>query len=457
MKKLKRSLNYLRLNLRHKDFLEKYHALKTNQYLSYTDNKKRELFKLNNLLTHAYNHVPYYNKLFKELNIINDDRVMFSTIEELSKIPTLTKDIIRFEKENIYSSDIKERESYKNSSGGSTGEPLSFMQDTQYAMSNRLSTQLAFSWNGCEPYDDKVIIWGAERDTFEGKKPLKDILKDFYQNVLVLNSFSLSEKDIRDYIKILNKQQPTLIKAYAQSIFEIAKFVKKNGIYVKKQNAIHLAAGTVYESMRELIEEVFGCKAYNYYGSREVGSIASECSEQNGLHIMMEHTIVEILNEKNEPCKYGEQGEIVVTTLSNYTMPLIRYKIGDIGVFQEYDECKCGCSYPKLEKVVGRTTDIFKTVSGSIVVPEYFIHLIGVVGNKGNIKLFQVVQESLDRVVIKIVKDGELEEENLFEIKEKIKLVMGKECSIIFEFVEEIPKTPTGKHRYTISHISNKG
>ncbi len=457
MKKLKRALNYLRLNLRHKDFLEKYYTLKKNQYLSYSDNKKRELSKLNNLLTHAYNHVPYYNKLFKELDIVNEDgKVMLLNTEELSKIPILTKDIIRLEKDNIYSDDITQRESYKNSSGGSTGEPLSFMQDAKYAMSNRLSTQLAFSWNGCEPYDDKIIIWGAERDTFEGAKPLKSILKDFYQNVLTLNSFSLSEKDMREYIKILNKQQPTLIKAYAQSIFEIAKFAKKNKIYVKKQNAIHLAAGTVYDSMKDLIEEVFGCKAYNYYGSREVGSIASECSEQNGLHIMMEHTIVEILNENNEPCKYGEQGEIVVTTLNNYSMPLIRYKIGDIGVLQEFTECKCGCSYPKLEKVVGRTTDIFKTLTGSVVVPEYFIHLIGVVNNKGSIKLFQVVQEALDKIIVKIVKDGEIKEEEILDIEEKIKLVMGKECSVIFEFVEEIAKTPTGKHRYTISNI-NKG
>ena len=387
------------------------------------------------------------------MDIVKDGRVNFSTINELSKVPCLTKEIIRFEKDNIYSDDISKRDSFKNSSGGSTGEPITIMQDSQYAMSNKVSTHLAFSWRGYEPYDDKIVIWGAERDTFEGKKPLKNILKDFYHNVLVLNSFSMSEKDMRDYIEILNRHQPKLIQAYAQSIFEIAKFAKKNNIYVKKQNAIHLGAGTVYAFMRNLIEEVFGCKAYNSYGSREVGPIASECSKQNGLHIMMEHTVVEVLNKKGEPCKYGEQGEIVVTTLNNYSMPLIRYKIGDIGILEEYTECKCGCSYPKLEKVVGRTTDIFKTVSGSVVVPEYFIHLIGVVNNRGSIKLFQVVQEALDRVVVKIVKDGEIKEEELSDIKEKIRLVMGKECEVVFEFVSEIAKTKTGKFLYTVSKV----
>ena len=134
-------------------------------------------------------------------------------------------------------------------------------------------------------------------------------------------------------------------------------------------------------------------------------------------------------------------------------MPLIRYKIGDIGIMQEYSDCICGYNYQKLQKVVGRTTDVFKTISGSIVVPEYFIHLIGVVCNKGNIKLFQVIQEKLDKIIIKIVKDGEILNIDLLEIEEKIKLVMGSECEIVFEFIENIPTTLTGKHRYTISNI----
>ena len=452
MKILKKSLNYLRLKLRHKDFLERYYILKKNQYLSYDDNQEKQLDKLNNLLTHAYNHVPYYHQLFKELDIISDDRVTFSSIDELSQIPILTKNIIRFEKENLYSDDIDKRDIYKNSSGGSTGEPLSFIQDSEYAMSNRLSTQLAFSWNGCEPYDDKVVIWGAERDIFDGKKSLKSYLLDIYYNRLVLNSFKMSEDDMREYISILNRTKPQLIKAYAHSIYEIAKFAKKNSIKVEPQQAIHLAAGTVYESMRVLIEEIFSCKAYNYYGSREVGSIASECQAQNGLHIMQEHTLVEIINSDGNPCKVGERGEVVVTTLHNYSMPLIRYKIGDIAILGDDRPCSCGCTYVKLEKVVGRTTDLFESKSGEKIDGEYFTHLFYF---RDWIEQFQVIQKSVDEIIIKIVKNSTKIEADLVDIERKIKMVMGEDCKVVFEYLKEIPRTITGKHRYTISTINN--
>lgn len=450
---IKKLLNYLRLNLRHKSFLKKYESIKENQYLSYDENQKKQLFALNKILTHSYNNVPYYREIFEGLDIVKEGKVDLVNLEELSKIPILTKEIIHTQKDKLYSNDFEERLSFINYSGGSTGKPVSFIQDADYAMANKVSTHLAFSWRGFEPYDSMLVLWGAERDTFEGKKPFKSYLKEFYHNKLILNSFKMSSKEMTDYIQVMNTHNPSFVKAYAQSIFELAKFAKENDIFVKQQKAIHLAAGTVYESMRETIEEVFSCKAYNHYGCREVGSIASECSAQSGLHIMIENVVVEVVDEEGNLCKHGEQGEIVVTTLNNFSMPLIRYKIGDIGVFKEYEECPCGCTYPKLEKVLGRTTDIFKTSTGSIVVPEYFIHLIGVVHNRGNIKRFQVIQEELDKVIIKIVKGGDIPEEDLQEIKHKIKLVMGEECEVVFEFVQSISTTATGKFRYTISNL----
>lgn len=450
---IQKNLNYFRLNLRHKKFISKYKKIKKNQYLSIEDIKIQQLNSLNKLLTHAYNHIPYYHQILNEINIIKNNEVFLKSLDEITKLPILTKNILLEEKENLYSDDIANRESFKNTTGGSTGEPISFMQDKNYALDNKVNTQLALFWRGFELYDDMVVIWGAERDTFEGKKPLKSALKDFIQNKLVLNSFNMSEEDMRAYIKILNRGQPQLIKVYAQSIYEIAKFAKKNNIEVKKQKAIHLAAGTVYDFMRDTIEEVFQCKAYNHYGSREIGSIASECKSQDGLHIMVEQTFVEVLREDGTPCEYGEEGELYITTLNNYSMPLIRYKIGDMGILMQNTNCLCGCNYPKLEKVTGRVTDVFKTKEGSIVAAEYFIHLIGVVLNQGNIKNFQVVQKSLNKVVIKIVKIGNIKQNNINEIAEKVKLVMGKSCKVEFEFLESISQNKTGKYRYTISEI----
>jgi len=203
----------------------------------------------------------------------------------------------------------------------------------------------------------------------------------------------------------------------------------------------------------QYIEEVFQCKVFNHYGSREVGPIASECSAHDGLHIMMEHVLVEVINEKGEPCKPGEEGEIVVTSLSNYAMPLIRYKIGDIGIMQEYSPCSCGCNYPKLQKVIGRTTDLFLNTKGEKIDGEYFTHLFYF---RDWIEKFQFIQEDIDDITVKIVKKANPPQKELKEIEEKIKLVMGDRCKINYEFVDDIPKTKTGKFLYTISKITKK-
>lgn len=453
MFKIQKFLHYTFLNTRQRDMIKNYHNIKLLSNLSKEQNDNRQLNKLNKLLNHAYKNVPYYKSIFNDLFVVNDGRIALKSIKQLSEVPFLTKDIIRQEKSNLHAMDISERSSYKNTSGGSTGEPVVFMQDRYYQNNNLANFNLARSWRGVDSYGSTIYLWGAERDTFEGEKPFKEKVKDFILNSITLNTFTLSPEIIRRYIDILNREQPELIIAYVQSIYEMAKYAKENNIYVKKQKAIHAGAGTVYGFMRDEIEEVFQCKLYNHYGSREVGAIASECNAHDGLHIMMEHTLVEVVDKNGNLCKPGEEGEIVVTTLNNYSMPLIRYKIGDIGIMQEYETCECGCSYPKLQKVVGRTTDLFKTISGSSVMPEYFIHLIGVVCNRGNIKTFQVIQEKLDLIIVKIVKGDEVTEDNLDEIEDKIKLVMGKECKVIFDFVEGIPKTRTGKFLYTISKV----
>jgi len=451
---IQRGLNFARLNLRHKEFLKRYQEIKKNQYLPYNTIKQNQLNSLNNLLTHAYNHIKYYHEKFKDLDIVKNNKVVLESLDEITKLPILTKEIISQEGSNLYSDDIDKRGYFYNTTGGSTGEPTEFIQDREYVLSNKVNMQLSLSWMGFELYDDMIVIWGAIRDTFDGKKPFKKAFIDFTQNRLVLNCFNMSEDDMRLYIDILNKHQPKLIKAYTQSMYEMAKFAKENNILVKKQNAIHLTTGTVYPFMREIIEEVFQCKAYNHYGSREAGAIASECSMQDGLHIMAEHTFVEVLDENGNPCKYGEEGEIFITTLANYSMPLIRYRIGDRGILMDDKKsCSCGCNYPRLEMITGRVAEVFKTASGSIVLPEYFVFLIGVVLNKGFIKKFQVIQEELERVVIKIVKSKDIEKDNLLEIEEKIKIAMGENCKVEFEFVDDIPKTKTGKYQYTISKI----
>jgi len=447
---IKKLLRFAILNVKDRKIISRFHELKISQYKKKDELVNSQLIRLNDLLNHAYKNVPYYRNLIKDSGLVIDERVELINIEHLCVLPILTKDVIRKEKDKLYSTDIESRNAYRNTSGGSTGEPVVFKQDSNYLISNLANSYLAKFWRGAGLYDNTVVLWGAERDIFEGKKPFKLTIKDFLLNTLRLNTFVLSNENKRTYVQLLNKIKPKLVVSYVHSIYELAKYARKNGLEVKQQNAIHVAAGTVHSFMRKEIESVFSCRVFDHYGSREAGAIASECSAHKGLHIMMEHALVEVVDSRGKPCKPGESGDIVITTLNNYSMPLIRYKIGDVGVLSNESNCECGCNYPKLEKIIGRSTDLFKTSKGEDVDGEFFTHLFYFVEG---IKLFQVIQEEIDNITVKIVKDGEVSSRSLLEINKKIKMVMGETCKVRFEYVGDIPKTATGKYLYTISKI----
>jgi len=238
---IQKGLCFLRLNIspKQKTIINLYKKLETRSFDSKEDIEKRQLEKFNKLLDYSRKNVPYYKKTLKNIPNIRH-------LSDLSKIPILTKDIIRKEKENLYSKNIFKEDYYKNSSGGSTGEPVVFLQNEKYKISNMANFLLIKSWRNCSPYDATITIWGAERDILAGKKPFKEKLLDFQLNRIRLNSFKMSAKDMKKYIDILNTKKPKLIIAYVQSIYELAKFAKANNIHVERQQAIHAAAGTVY-------------------------------------------------------------------------------------------------------------------------------------------------------------------------------------------------------------------
>jgi phenylacetate-CoA ligase len=206
--------------------------------------------------------------------------------------------------------------------------------------------------------------------------------------------------------------------------------------------------------MQELIGNVFQCRVFNRYGSREVGSIACSCEKNEGLHVSVWNNYLEILDDNFRAVGPGGIGRIYVTNLNNYSMPLIRYQIGDIGIAAENHECSCGRKTPLIKGVMGRHMEVFKTKNGKIIPAEFFIHFIGVVYNEGYIRKFQVVQKSYEQIVIRAV-IGDMQKFN--ESKEKlvnsIKKVMGPDCRVDFEIVDEIQAYDSGKYLYTVSEL----
>lgn len=410
--------------------------------------------RLGALLRHAAEKVPYYKTLLRECHVIDEHgKVRF---ENFTRIPLLDRATLKKQYHSLISEDVSQRRWYENSSGGSTGEPVKFIQDRDHYDWESALKIFFDGWTGFKIGYPKVVLWGSERDLFYGKEPFNVRAGRFIRNDTFLNAFRMTPVAMASYVECINQVQPAQILGYAHALYELARFAEKYDHKLYSPKAIIATAGTLFPEMREAIERAYGAPVFNRYGSREVGDIACECEAHKGLHVALPTHYVEVLRNDGSPAHPGEDGEIVVTCLTNFAMPLIRYRIGDMGSWAEGD-CTCGRAWPRLREVSGRVMDAIICANGDSVTPTYFIRLMRLGNLTDQIDKFQVIQESVKHITISIVAKHKSEQlgKSLVDVKEKIKLVMGDDCQVEFNFVDDIPPSPSGKYRYVISKVQS--
>jgi len=419
--------------------------------LSQQEIKEYQEKKLEKLLLHAYQNVTYYTTILSEAGVIVDNKV---NLENFNKIPYLTKDIIRQNFSELKSSDLDSRKWYINHTGGSTGQPLEFLQDDEYKDWNFANKMYYCLKAGKDLGESEMKIWGSERDIIEAKTSIEQKIQFFLYGRIFENSFNLSEEVMEKIIKDIKEKSPKLIWGYVNSLYIIAKYINSNNIQIPRANAVLSTSGTLTESVREEIKRAFSSKVINVYGSREMGDIAFEEEEGSGLSILQHSHYLEVIKNGS-----NSLGDIVITCLTNYSMPLIRYKIGDVseGIIEESEETyaknKNYNGYLRLKNVVGREMSIFKKRNGECVPPEFFIHIVGVVYNNGFINKFQVIQKSYDLILVKIVLEKNKDDLMLEKIRTAIKKIMDPNCEVRFEFMEDIEDCKSGKYLYTICEV----
>lgn len=403
--------------------------------------------QLQKLILYAYKHTSYYRKVFDHIGLIKDGKVI---IEKYDKIPILTKEIIRCEGENLYSDEAERRGAYRNTSGGSTGEPVSFIQDKKYFSFNFGNKMLFGALNGKMPGERELKLWGSERDILEGSIGIKEKCINWCYNRFFLNSFVLTAELMQKYIDIINKEKPKQIWTYADSIYQMAKYVNEKKLIVYSPQNIISTAGMLYDEMRDEIALAFKeSNILDQYGSREVGAIGVEVGEKRGIRVFDHAVKVEVLDEENQISDNGE-GALLITNLTNYSMPLIRYYIGDTGEVSKNLEGYSG-SFSVLKKLTGRTNSHLKKEDGSIVHGEYVTHLFY---GREWIENFRVIQHSYKEVEFQIVikKSHQENKDELIVMKRDLEKVMGK-CQIEVNYLSEIPKLNSGKYQFVISEI----
>ena len=392
--------------------------------------------RLGRLLQHASQTTPYYRELLK------------TESPDISEIPPLEKQDVRDQLERLCSEAFSQKHRIKNATGGSTGTPLTFYQDRNYWNQRNLSVYYFDRWAGWNFGEPQLIIWGSPAE-LKGDEHWKHRLNNLWRNQYWLNGFHLTDTAMQATFSEMNRCHPHTILAYPSSLYRFATFLSKNGLIPRWQlKGIITSAEMLHQHYRALAEDVFRTKVYNRYGGREVGLIAMECAKGR-MHINCRDIYLEI--DSSNP--YTEPGEILISQLNNYAMPFIRYRIGDIGRLSD-EVCPCGNQLPILAELLGRTTATFRTKTGTLIHGGYFTQqFYNVIG----VNQFQLIQETFERCVLKLVINAQWQETTGDLLVQKIQDTLGRDVAVTVEFVEDIPLPASGKREFTISKVQAVG
>ncbi len=413
------------------------------QWLSTDELQSRQFIKFKNIVAYAYQNVPFYQQQFKSIGFEPEG---LESLDDIKKLPTLTKKDIQLYLAELCSKKFTEDELNKDSSGGSTGTPTVFYTEKNTRYLRRGAVLMSDSWTGWKVGEMSSYLWGADRDTSVIQSIKDNLVHKYIHRTSLLNAFELDDRTMRGHIESLNQERPTLIIAYTNVAFFFAKFLQETGLTIPSPKGVVCSAETLTEEKRRVIETAFGCKVLNRYASREIGLIAAECPHQKGLHINTEDVYVEIDNDG-----INEYGEIVVTDFNNHAMPLIRYQTGDVGSISK-KSCDCDRGLPIMDEVKGRTSDFILHPGGHLIHGESFSHAFYGIRE---IARFQVHKKTIQSLEINLVEGKGFSNIHKKMVSQKVKEIIGEEVSIKINVVSDIPLPVSGKFKFAISDIAN--
>lgn len=425
--------------LKHLRFLEK------NAQRSWRQVQADQLDRLQALVKHAWKNTLFYRERFAAAGIDPERRM---SLADLQLIPILSKDEIRAHKDVMIAGNITKDQLVKKKTSGSTGVSLEFFVDEPSMQWKRAVTLKYDRWSSWDLGDKVGAIWGNPEYRQNWRMYLRNLLLTRH---VYLDTLKMDERSMLEYHHTLLRKRPVILFGHAHSLYLFARFLETRRLFDIRPRGIISTCMVLHDFERKTIEKVFNCRVTNRYGCEEVSLIACECPEGN-MHLNCDSLVVEYLRD-GKPVPSGEPGAIVVTDLTNYGMPFIRYKVGDVGVPSEKTSCRCGCTYPIMESLEGRVADYVITpdgnyISGISLTENFAMHLPGV-------KQMQIVQGQLDHLQFRIVKGENFSEQTVADLSRLAQERFGSRMQWEIEYVDSIQSESSGKYRFCISKLPN--
>ncbi|MHB8108978.1 MAG: phenylacetate--CoA ligase family protein [Syntrophorhabdaceae bacterium] len=413
-------------------------AIWRNQSRAPADITRMQEMKLAKLAAHAYEHVPYYRNLFNTAGLKPRSGM---TLDDLKDIPVLTKDdIVRNYPHNMLADNAGGIGCSARMTSGSSGKKLEVVLDNNVAALYRLMQLRQLIDIGYRPWYTMAYVRFSPPVTSTWLQKIK-LFRRFYIPL---------EWDPRRQVAEIMRRRPDVINAYPSVLFLLAKTIGQEDADSLGLKFIMSNSEVLSAHVRDFCEEKFQCKVFDDYSCLEFSAIASECRLQN-LHIAADNVIVEVLDDAGNRLSPGAAGKLVLTSLNNYSMPYIRYEIGDVGAVSG-DLCPCGSNFPVLTNIAGRCDDFIVLPSGELIDPQTIVFQVETLSA---VKEFRIVQQEDKNITISIIPQNLSDFLGIAEeIKTRMCKLLGRSLHIKVIRVNSFDRGSTGKHRSVISYTN---
>lgn len=421
-------------SLKHMKLFEKSQYWTKPQLLDY------QWQKLQLIIHQAYHHTAYYRRIMDEHGLTPQS---FRTPHDLSLMPILTRKMLEDNFESLIATNYNRSDLQLFETGGTSSRRVQLYRDQE---SNNIKRAIAWrfeSWMGRKPCDKICYFWPPHIDYHTHESWKLRFRKRYLQRERMYYTGAATEETLRMFYDDMRDFKPSFLKVFPSGLYSFLEYVESARLSLRPVKALMSTGEILHANQRQKFEEAFQCQVFDMYGSREVGNTSSQCGLHEGRHVALETQIVEFLKD-GLPVGPEEEGDVVITDLTNMGFPLIRYQIHDFAMYRA-EPCACGRVLPLMSAGIGRISDNFVGRDGKrhsgLALEIYVLRTGPPIGQ------CQIIQRSLKTFLVRIVPDPPPSEKVYEHIRHSIRRVVGDDVEVTIEVVDEIPKEKSGKIR----------
>lgn len=404
--------------------------------------------QLRERLVRAFEHVPYYRERWRQAGFSAGDLKRL-TVADLSRLPETPKEDLRRKPDAFVDGTFNPKQLRRHYSSGSTGTPITAICSADdYRRFVAAREVRSFGWAGTSVRSPRSMLGGRlVVRTAESRPPFYRY--NFAEKQVYFSAYHISPRNAPSYVEGFNRYKPVVFTGYAQSHYLLGRILLEEGLSLDYQpEAIILSSEKVTREMRVTLAQAFGARAYEEYGAVENCVLATEC-DQGNLHVSPDFGLVEIVDDAGQPVGPGEVGRLLCTGFANTAQPLIRYDIGDLGVWSD-EACACGRDHlPVIREIVGRLEDVIIGPDG-----RQMVRFHGLFINLPRVIEAQVIQERIDLLRVRVVVADDFSADDEEAIRRRVTEERLPGMNVLIERVPALERSERGKLRAVISKLT---